>query len=245
MNHRDVLQWSWSAASGASASVWEEGKSTTWACSSCGWPRRDRLWKTAGYTWVLLKHGITINNCFRQLCAEPTPFSSYRTLPLSSFTLSASQVGDQIVEINGEATQGITHTRAIELIQAGGNKVHLLLRPGQGLVPDHSEWPLRAGCTDAQLLLQIYLLISSFQKCFAVDSSKSRVLCFFMLMHVLPAPVLTFLSSYSASVSIYLLCFLSALVFCISTAISTYLSFPPIGLNSSSTLCFYMKPEQH
>ncbi|XP_041654918.1 membrane-associated guanylate kinase, WW and PDZ domain-containing protein 3a [Cheilinus undulatus] len=48
-------------------------------------------------------------------------------------------VGDQIVEINGEATQGITHTRAIELIQAGGNKVHLLLRPGQGLVPDHSS----------------------------------------------------------------------------------------------------------
>uniref|UniRef100_H2S6M5 Membrane-associated guanylate kinase, WW and PDZ domain-containing protein 3 n=1 Tax=Takifugu rubripes TaxID=31033 RepID=H2S6M5_TAKRU len=48
-------------------------------------------------------------------------------------------VGDQIVEINGEATQGITHTRAIELIQAGGNNVHLLLRPGQGLVPDHSS----------------------------------------------------------------------------------------------------------
>ncbi|KAM9342806.1 membrane-associated guanylate kinase, WW and PDZ domain-containing protein 3a isoform 2-T2 [Pholidichthys leucotaenia] len=48
-------------------------------------------------------------------------------------------VGDQIVEINGEVTQGITHTRAIELIQAGGNKVHLLLRPGQGLVPDHSS----------------------------------------------------------------------------------------------------------
>lgn len=50
-----------------------------------------------------------------------------------------SQVGDQIVEINGEHTQGITHTRAIELIQAGGNKVLLLLRPGLGLVPDHSE----------------------------------------------------------------------------------------------------------
>ncbi|XP_069566962.1 membrane-associated guanylate kinase, WW and PDZ domain-containing protein 3a isoform X2 [Brachyistius frenatus] len=48
-------------------------------------------------------------------------------------------VGDQIVEINGEATQGITHTRAIELIQAGGSKAHLLLRPGQGLVPDHSS----------------------------------------------------------------------------------------------------------
>uniref|UniRef100_A0A8C9W403 Membrane-associated guanylate kinase, WW and PDZ domain-containing protein 3 n=1 Tax=Scleropages formosus TaxID=113540 RepID=A0A8C9W403_SCLFO len=49
-------------------------------------------------------------------------------------------VGDQIVEINGEPTQGITHTRAIELIQAGGNKVLLLLRPGQGLVPDHSKY---------------------------------------------------------------------------------------------------------
>ncbi|XP_069489461.1 membrane-associated guanylate kinase, WW and PDZ domain-containing protein 3 isoform X2 [Ambystoma mexicanum] len=47
-------------------------------------------------------------------------------------------VGDQIVEINGEPTQGITHTRAIELIQAGGTKVLLLLRPGTGLIPDHS-----------------------------------------------------------------------------------------------------------
>lgn len=54
--------------------------------------------------------------------------------------LSPVQVGDQIVEINGEPTQGITHTRAIELIQAGGNKVLLLLRPGTGLIPDHGKW---------------------------------------------------------------------------------------------------------
>ncbi|XP_031421914.1 membrane-associated guanylate kinase, WW and PDZ domain-containing protein 3a isoform X2 [Clupea harengus] len=47
-------------------------------------------------------------------------------------------VGDQIVEINGEPTHGITHTRAIELIQAGGSRVLLLLRPGLGLVPDSS-----------------------------------------------------------------------------------------------------------
>ncbi|XP_044303369.1 membrane-associated guanylate kinase, WW and PDZ domain-containing protein 3 isoform X4 [Varanus komodoensis] len=50
-------------------------------------------------------------------------------------------VGDQIVEINGEPTQGITHTRAIELIQSGGNKVLLLLRPGTGLIPDHGLAP--------------------------------------------------------------------------------------------------------
>ncbi|XP_030077789.1 membrane-associated guanylate kinase, WW and PDZ domain-containing protein 3 isoform X2 [Microcaecilia unicolor] len=48
-------------------------------------------------------------------------------------------VGDQIVEINGEPTQGITHTRAIELIQAGGTKVLLLLRPGSGSIPDHGD----------------------------------------------------------------------------------------------------------
>nr|XP_033774165.1 membrane-associated guanylate kinase, WW and PDZ domain-containing protein 3 isoform X2 [Geotrypetes seraphini] len=48
-------------------------------------------------------------------------------------------VGDQIVEINGEPTQGITHTRAIELIQAGGTKVLLLLRPGTGSIPDYGD----------------------------------------------------------------------------------------------------------
>uniref|UniRef100_A0A8C4VTH8 Membrane-associated guanylate kinase, WW and PDZ domain-containing protein 3 n=1 Tax=Gopherus evgoodei TaxID=1825980 RepID=A0A8C4VTH8_9SAUR len=55
-------------------------------------------------------------------------------------------VGDQIVEINGEPTQGITHTRAIELIQAGGNKVVLLLRPGTGLIPDHGKLQVGGCC---------------------------------------------------------------------------------------------------
>ncbi|XP_051890594.1 membrane-associated guanylate kinase, WW and PDZ domain-containing protein 3a isoform X5 [Pristis pectinata] len=45
------------------------------------------------------------------------------------------QVGDQIVEINGESTQGITHKRAIELIQSGGRKAHLVLKPGIGMAP--------------------------------------------------------------------------------------------------------------
>ncbi|KAI3369814.1 hypothetical protein L3Q82_024637 [Scortum barcoo] len=48
-------------------------------------------------------------------------------------------VGDEIVEINGEPARGISHTRAIELIQAGGNKVVLLLRPGAGLAQDGSQ----------------------------------------------------------------------------------------------------------
>ncbi|CAL9704652.1 unnamed protein product [Knipowitschia caucasica] len=47
-------------------------------------------------------------------------------------------VGDEIVEINGEPARGISHTRAIELIQSGGNKVVLLLRPRAGLTQDSS-----------------------------------------------------------------------------------------------------------
>lgn len=43
------------------------------------------------------------------------------------------------MEINGEPARGISHTRAIELIQAGGNKVVLLLRPGAGLAQDNSK----------------------------------------------------------------------------------------------------------
>lgn len=49
------------------------------------------------------------------------------------------QVGDEIVEINGEPAHGISHTRAIDLIQAGGSKVVLLLRPGAGLAQEGSK----------------------------------------------------------------------------------------------------------
>ncbi|XP_026203646.1 membrane-associated guanylate kinase, WW and PDZ domain-containing protein 3 [Anabas testudineus] len=56
-------------------------------------------------------------------------------------------VGDEIVEINGEPARGISHTRAIELIQAGGNKVVLLLRPGVGLGQDGSQREKRISST--------------------------------------------------------------------------------------------------
>uniref|UniRef100_A0A8C5HJH7 Membrane-associated guanylate kinase, WW and PDZ domain-containing protein 3 n=1 Tax=Gouania willdenowi TaxID=441366 RepID=A0A8C5HJH7_GOUWI len=49
-------------------------------------------------------------------------------------------VGDEIVEINGEPARGISHTRAIELIQAGGSKVVLLLRPVATLTQDTSKY---------------------------------------------------------------------------------------------------------
>lgn len=43
------------------------------------------------------------------------------------------------MEINGEPAHGISHTRAIELIQAGGSKVVLLLRPGAGLAQESGK----------------------------------------------------------------------------------------------------------
>lgn len=48
------------------------------------------------------------------------------------------------MEINGEPAHGISHTRAIDLIQAGGSKVVLLLRPGAGLAQEGSKSRLKS-----------------------------------------------------------------------------------------------------
>ncbi|XP_035376263.1 membrane-associated guanylate kinase, WW and PDZ domain-containing protein 1 isoform X3 [Electrophorus electricus] len=47
------------------------------------------------------------------------------------------RVGDEILEINGESTKGMKHARAIELIKNGGRTVHLVLKRGDGSVPDY------------------------------------------------------------------------------------------------------------
>ncbi|XP_076849055.1 membrane-associated guanylate kinase, WW and PDZ domain-containing protein 2a isoform X3 [Brachyhypopomus gauderio] len=49
------------------------------------------------------------------------------------------RVGDQIIEINGETTRDMTHSRAIELIKSGGRRVRLLLKRGTGLVPEYAD----------------------------------------------------------------------------------------------------------
>ncbi|XP_059385361.1 membrane-associated guanylate kinase, WW and PDZ domain-containing protein 1-like isoform X7 [Carassius carassius] len=48
------------------------------------------------------------------------------------------RVGDEILEINGESTKGMKHARAIELIKNGGRKVHLVLKRGDGSVPEYA-----------------------------------------------------------------------------------------------------------
>lgn len=56
------------------------------------------------------------------------------------------------MEINGEPARGISHTRAIELIQGGGNKVILLLRPGAGLAQDCSKYCLSMASMSTKVL---------------------------------------------------------------------------------------------
>ena len=45
------------------------------------------------------------------------------------------QVGDQLIEINGQSTKNLTHGEAIELIKTGGGTVRLLVRRGRSPNP--------------------------------------------------------------------------------------------------------------
>ncbi|XP_072928428.1 membrane-associated guanylate kinase, WW and PDZ domain-containing protein 1b isoform X1 [Hemitrygon akajei] len=47
------------------------------------------------------------------------------------------KVGDEILEINGETTKNMKHSRAIELIKNGGRRVSLFLKRGNGYVPEY------------------------------------------------------------------------------------------------------------
>ncbi|KAM8862672.1 membrane-associated guanylate kinase, WW and PDZ domain-containing protein 3 isoform 3-T3 [Spinachia spinachia] len=47
------------------------------------------------------------------------------------------QVSDQLVEINGDSTSGMTHSQAVEQIRRGGQRIHLVLKKGNGYVPDY------------------------------------------------------------------------------------------------------------
>ncbi|XP_059378860.1 membrane-associated guanylate kinase, WW and PDZ domain-containing protein 3-like isoform X2 [Carassius carassius] len=49
------------------------------------------------------------------------------------------QVSDQLVEINGDNTAGMTHSQAVEQIRKGGARIHLVLKKGNGYVPDYDH----------------------------------------------------------------------------------------------------------
>lgn len=70
----------------------------------------------------------------------------------SLISIANFQVGDQIIEINGESTQNMTHARAIELIKSGGRRVRLLLKRGTGQVPEYGKNVLTAAGLARSLL---------------------------------------------------------------------------------------------
>ncbi|XP_015746440.2 PDZ domain-containing protein MAGIX isoform X1 [Python bivittatus] len=49
------------------------------------------------------------------------------------------QVSDQLVEINGESTTGMTHAQAVEHIRSGGSRIRLVLKRGNGFIPDYDH----------------------------------------------------------------------------------------------------------
>lgn len=48
-------------------------------------------------------------------------------------------MGDEILEINGESTKNMKHSRAIELIKNGGRRARLVLKRGDGSVPEYGR----------------------------------------------------------------------------------------------------------
>lgn len=62
------------------------------------------------------------------------------------------QVSDQLVEINGNSTAGMSHSQAVEQIRTAGNKIHLVLKKGNGYVPDYGKFKRKS---HAKCLLQI------------------------------------------------------------------------------------------
>ncbi|KAG9270708.1 membrane-associated guanylate kinase, WW and PDZ domain-containing protein 1-like isoform X1 [Astyanax mexicanus] len=57
----------------------------------------------------------------------------------STSTRSSYKVSDQLVEINGDSTSGMTHSQAVEQIRKGGHRIHLVLKKGNGYVPDYDH----------------------------------------------------------------------------------------------------------
>ncbi|XP_055024318.2 membrane-associated guanylate kinase, WW and PDZ domain-containing protein 3 isoform X1 [Misgurnus anguillicaudatus] len=62
------------------------------------------------------------------------------------------QVSDQLVEINGNSTAGMSHAQAVEQIRSGGSKIHLVFKRGNGYVPDYDRDHVAAVSSSPQAL---------------------------------------------------------------------------------------------
>ena len=71
-----------------------------------------------------------------------------------------------MVEINGDSTTGMTHSQAVEQIRRGGHRIYLVLKKGNGYVPDYGKIEKRTGgwkhCKTPETLLLLRKLSLSF-----------------------------------------------------------------------------------
>uniref|UniRef100_A0A667Y506 Membrane associated guanylate kinase, WW and PDZ domain containing 1b n=1 Tax=Myripristis murdjan TaxID=586833 RepID=A0A667Y506_9TELE len=75
------------------------------------------------------------------------------------------RVGDEILEINGESTKGMKHARAIELIKSGGRRAHLVLKRGDGSVPEYENLTILCLTLLTNPWIYLHPLLMSLKSC--------------------------------------------------------------------------------
>ncbi|XP_068454306.1 membrane-associated guanylate kinase, WW and PDZ domain-containing protein 3-like isoform X3 [Clinocottus analis] len=110
------------------------------------------------------------------------------------------QVSDQLVEINGDSTSGMTHSQAVEQIRRGGHRIHLVLKKGNGYVPDYELSSLSLCMTNSK----------QGEPCFYVigRTENSRLVTSCSLSSTFPSHLFVFTSS-SAALFLSLMRFMS------------------------------------
>ncbi|KAF3855939.1 hypothetical protein F7725_016662 [Dissostichus mawsoni] len=103
------------------------------------------------------------------------------------------RVGDEILEINGESTKGMKHARAIELIKSGGRRVHLVLKRGDGSVPEYGmAVPHLTACMRNDKMGEASVLQNQTTVCNCPrlsSGSPSHFLSFFSLLRCFAIPI--------------------------------------------------------
>ncbi|XP_021105330.1 membrane-associated guanylate kinase, WW and PDZ domain-containing protein 1 isoform X3 [Heterocephalus glaber] len=88
------------------------------------------------------------------------------------------RIGDEILEINGETTKNMKHSRAIELIKSGGRRVRLFLRRGDGSVPEYAMIPPNiAACMRSEKLGEACFYLMGHNQTTVCSSINTRCFC--------------------------------------------------------------------
>ncbi|KAM8758661.1 membrane-associated guanylate kinase, WW and PDZ domain-containing protein 1 isoform 18-T18 [Rhynchonycteris naso] len=88
------------------------------------------------------------------------------------------RIGDEILEINGETTKNMKHSRAIELIKNGGRRVRLSLKRGDGSVPEYAMIPPNiAACMRNEKLGEACFYLMGHNQTTVCSSINTRCFC--------------------------------------------------------------------